>query len=165
MKRNITLYVVIALGCGCLQSTRPSAEIQFQDPSGTISNDDLLNIERNVLYSHAFLGETIDSLDFAEKWGVNKMTAVDRLRNALSVTLNQTQSTIIISLKHLGDEDRASIIQAICHQIPKEQEVGYDPTPPTYSFEFSPKDNPNGRPKSENAKICTVNATVIRNAK
>ena len=164
MKKKITLLVAITLTCGCLKSTGPSAEIQFKDSSGNISDTDLLITQRNVLSSRAFLGETIDSLDLADKWGVNQGTAVDRLSKALVLSINPTQSTITISLKRLGNEDRASIIQAICHQIPKEQEVGYTIRPLTENYDFSPKDNTNGMYKSENAKICRVKATVIRNA-
>lgn len=164
--KTIAFISVLILISGCSGSppSGPSAEIRFLEDGVPMTNSFSLLTQKEVIRSNLVLGKTIDALGLVDAWGVDRNTAITRLRNALYIDEDPSHGTVTLHIKRLPDISQASILNTICEQIPKLRESVYDPTPVMEPREYDPKKHPDGFPQSANARTVQIQTEIVRRA-
>ncbi len=165
MKNAALLFLLLILsGCSAPPPSGPSVELQFLEDGAPMTNRFSLVAQREVIRSHLVLSKTVNALNLADAWEVDRDMAVARLRDSLHTAEDTSHGTLTVRLRGLLDEDRAEILNTLCEQIPKESESVYDPTPVMDPREYDPKKHPDGFPQSANARTVQIQTEIVRRA-
>lgn len=164
--KTIAFISVLILISGCSGSPPSglSAEVRFLEDGAPMTNSFSLRTQKEVIRSHLVLGKTIDDLGLAAAWGLDRDSAITRLRNSLQIDEDSSHGTVTLQLRGLPNIGQASILNTICEQIPKLRESVYDPTPLMEPREYDPKKHPDGFPQSVNARTVQIQTEIVRRA-
>ncbi len=156
--------LILLSGCSGTPPSGPSAEVRFLEDGAPMTDNFSLRTQKEVIRSHLVIGKTIDALDLADTWGLDRNSAIKRLRNSLQIDEDVSRGTVTLHLRGLSDTGQASILNTICEQIPKLRESVYDPTPVMEAREYDPKKHPDGFPQSANAGTVQIQTEIVRRA-
>lgn len=164
MKTGKQILILALLLAGCSRPSGPSAQIRFREDGAVMTNRYSLITQVEVIRSHMILGKTVNSIGLAAKWGTDCKGAIERLQDSLDISTDVDQGIITISLRKIPESERAEIINSLCEQIPKDDQILHDPTPPQYPRDFDRMKYPQGLPLSINTRTNHIQAELVRKA-